>query len=255
MKQLAVQFRDVHFRYVGGTEPLLLDVNFYVEEGRYVGIIGGNGSGKTTLLRLLLGLLRPDKGEIRLFNQPIREFREWDSVGYVSQHVFRQDRVFPATVLEIVESGHLESDTTTLCQFGMKDCAPAIAALRVASVEHLAKRRIGDLSGGERQRVFIARALVSRPKLLILDEPTANVDLESQEKFYALLKALNHEFGMTIILVSHDLDRVFEETGEVFLLEHGVMKERHRETERPVAEAAPSTATSFHSSRFHTSSF
>jgi zinc transport system ATP-binding protein len=233
-------------------------VNFTVEEGSYVGIIGENGSGKTTVLNLLLDLLHPDAGEIRLFNEPIGAFREWESIGYVPQYVFRRDRVFPATVEEIVESGHSKGDPTTLCQFGMGDCAPVEAALRVAGVEHLAKRRIGDLSGGERQRVFIARALVSRPRLLILDEPTASVDAESQDKFYALLRGLNREFQMTIILISHDLDKVFEETGCVFLLENGSMREKKREREKvapPTSTQSASSPGGFHAGHFHADNF
>ncbi len=254
MDSPAVQFRNVSFHYPGSADPLLREVSFFVEEGAYVGIIGENGSGKTTLLNLLLGILHPDTGEIRLFNEPMGSFKEWDSIGYVPQYVFRRDRVFPATVREIVESGHTPGDTTTLCQFGMGDCEPAEAALRVASVEHLAKRRIGDLSGGERQRVFIARALVSRPRLLILDEPTASVDAESQEKFYALLRALNGEFKMTIILISHDLDRVFEATGLVYLLENGCMREKKKDREK-VAPPAAKSDSSFHSGHFHTGNF
>lgn len=255
MEPSAVQFYNVDFRYPGAAEALLRGVNFFVEEGSYVGIIGENGSGKTTVLHLLLGLLRPNSGDIRLFGEPIQSFREWNSIGYVPQYVFRRDRVFPATVKEIVESGHSPDDTTTLCQFGMGECAPVEAALRVAAVEHLAKRRIGDLSGGERQRVFIARALVSRPKLLILDEPTASVDAESQEKFYALLRSLNKEFGMTIILISHDLEKVFEETGFVYLLENGMMREKKRERKPEAPPVSMSSSDGFHASHCHSGNF
>lgn len=225
MDQPAVQFSEVRFGYGGSSEPVFRELSFSIEEGGYAGIVGGNGSGKTTALRLLLGLLRPSEGDIRLFGTPIGEFSAWESVGYVPQYVFQREREFPATVREIVESGHAPGTESISCRFGMGHCHSVDEALRVAEIEHLADRLIGELSGGERQRVFIARALVSNPRLLVLDEPTANIDVVSQEKFFAFLAALNRS-GMTIVLVSHDLDTVFDQTKTVFSLENGSFRRR-----------------------------
>lgn len=220
MSSPAIRFSGVRFGYEGSSGPLFSDLSFSIEDGEYVGIVGGNGAGKTTALRLLLGLIRPSEGDISLFGVPIRDFSDWASIGYVPQYVFQREREFPATVREIVESGHMAKKGASLCQFGVEHCQPVDEALRIAEIGHLAHRRIGELSGGERQRVFIARALVSRPRLLVLDEPTANVDAASQEKFFAFLSSLNRS-GMTIVLVSHDIDTVFQEAGSVFSLEKG----------------------------------
>lgn len=219
----AIQFSGIRFGYKESPEPLFRDLSFSVEDGEYVGIVGGNGAGKTTAMRLLLGLLHPSAGEIRLFGIPIEEFSDWTSVGYVPQYVFQRERAFPATAREIVESGHIGKPGSSLCQLGVEHCEPVDEALRIAEISHLASRRIGELSGGERQRVFIARALVSRPRLLVLDEPTANVDAAAQEKFFSFLSSLNRS-GMTIVFVSHDIDAVVREARVVLMLDQGTFQ-------------------------------
>lgn len=185
--------------------PILENVGLEISSGDYLGIIGPNGSGKTTFLKLLLGLLPLQKGSVEIFGEPIATFHNWKKIGYVPQTVFQNDASFPATVEEIVESGyHLQE--SPFIHFGIKNCRPLAEVVETAGIGHLMKRRIGELSGGERQRVFIARALISEPTLLILDEPTAGIDLTGEKAFYALLKTLNQKHGITIILVSHDLE-------------------------------------------------
>lgn len=249
MSAPAVQFKGVKYAYEGA-EPVFCDLSFSIDEGGYAGIVGGNGAGKTTALRLLLGLLRPDSGEISLFGTPIGDFENWQSIGYVPQYVFQRDRQFPATVREVVESGHLKEGGLTLCQFGMENCEPVAEALRMAEIGHLENRLVGELSGGERQRVFIARALVSRPKLLVLDEPTASVDEASQKKFFSFLSSLN-ESGMTIVLVSHDLDTVFREVKTVFVFEEGMLRwktvRRNGGAHHPTSSAVSQDVHAFHS--------
>lgn len=203
---------DIAFRY--GEDTVLEDVSFVIPRGDYVGILGANGSGKTTLIKLIVGLLEPSSGTVRLLGEDPRVFRGWDQVGYVPQHVFKGDQNFPATVAEVVGSGlgnderHLSSDERKAC---------ILQAMDAARVSYVSDRLIGELSGGERQRVFIARALATRPRLLILDEPTTGIDQASEREFYALLKRLNDE-GMTIVLISHDLDAVTREVKQVLCL-------------------------------------
>lgn len=210
-----ISCEHVSFRY--DRESVLEDVSFVVRAGEYVGIVGPNGSGKTTLLRIILGLIDPTEGEVRIFGKPIREFREWNAIGYVPQNVFRGDVAFPATVAEVVESGHLGAKQGALCQFGTGRCEAVDRALERSGISDLKKKRIGELSGGQRQRVFIARALVSDPKLLVLDEPTTGIDAASEEQFYDFLAELNRS-GLTILLVSHDLEAIGREVGTVLCL-------------------------------------
>ncbi len=217
--KLIVECDHVFFRYPSAPLTALEDITFQVRGGEYTGLIGGNGSGKTTLLRVLLGLLTPDQGEVRLFETPLREFRDWHKVGYVPQNVFREEEVFPATVREVVGSGAkvFSSPFGFWMKRGMEQRS-LDEALALAEISHLSERKIGELSGGERQRVFIARALLTRPELLILDEPLTGVDSPTQEKFYELLKRLDEEQGIAIILVSHDLESITQEVENLLCL-------------------------------------
>ena len=200
---------NVSFSYNG--HLVLEDISFVIEPGDYVGIVGGNGSGKTTLLRIILGLLQPSHGGVKLFGENIRGFLQWEALGYVPQHVARHETSFPATVREVVESG--------VFRLASRERHGAVVhALEAAEMSHLAGRLLGELSGGERQRAFIARALAANPKLLILDEPTTGVDAASQEHFYAFLGRLNRDLGMTVVLVSHDLEVVAHEVKTVLCL-------------------------------------
>lgn len=213
MKNKCVEFSGVSFSYPHN--QVLENISFFVEEGDYVGLVGGNGSGKTTMLRIMLGLLHQDKGEVKMFGQDIVSFDAWHLIGYVPQHVSRGESLLSATVREVLESGLLSKHVKW---FGLGDHATEKMirwAMEIAEIQHLEQRLIGELSGGERQLVFIARALVSRPKLLVLDEPTTGVDAQSRDRFYHFLKMLNQEHAMTIILVSHDLEVVSREVKTV----------------------------------------
>jgi zinc transport system ATP-binding protein len=191
-----VQLENVSFGY--GRVPVLENVSLSIQERGLVCFVGPNGGGKTTLLKLILGLLKPESGLVRLFGCPPAESRH--RVGYVPQHA-RYDPLFPATVEEIVQMGCLGKPTESLRSKG----AHQIAHETLAEVElaDLAHRPFSDLSGGQRQRVLIARALASQPDLLVLDEPTSNVDQRAENRLYETLTHLNAR--MTILLVSHDL--------------------------------------------------
>jgi zinc transport system ATP-binding protein len=220
MTHSLIQVDSLSFSYQ--SELVIDGVSFEVAQGDYIGLVGPNGSGKSTLVKLILGLLPAQKGEVTLFGVPQADFRDWGKIGYVPQYVFRNDRNFPATVREVVESGHM-GRAPLWCQFGIGKCHSLEEPLALTGTTHLLDRRIGELSGGERQRVFIARALVSKPELLILDEPTTGVDQAAQTDFYALLKRLNEEHGLTILLISHDLEVVAHETKTALCLNRSLV--------------------------------
>ncbi len=186
-----IEINDCDFSFE--KETVLKDVNLMIPHGDFVAIIGPNGGGKTTLLKLILGLLTPTRGNILVDGMPPQKASR--SIGYVPQNV-NMNRSFPVTALDVVLMGMINN-------IAKADRSQAIAALDRMEMGEYADRKIGTLSGGQRQRVFIARALVSGPKLLLLDEPTASIDAKGQADFYRLLKELNNE--ITILLVSHDL--------------------------------------------------
>ena len=192
-----VEINNVAFAYNGDT--VLRDVSFDIRNGDFIAMIGPNGGGKTTLLKLILGLLKPDRGAIRVMGQSARKASP--SIGYVPQDV-NINRRFPITAMDVVLMGKLDPGK----RWARKTASnrqEALAALDRLDMASYADKRIGELSGGQRQRVFIARALVTQPKLLLLDEPTASIDTRGQAEFYTLLKELNSE--ITILVVSHDL--------------------------------------------------
>jgi zinc transport system ATP-binding protein len=178
------------------------DINLVINELDFIGLIGPNGGGKTTLIKVLLGLIKPQSGEITIFDRPVNEGRKY--IGYVPQ-LLEFDREFPIRVEEVVRMGRL-GKRRLLQPYNAKDREIVTRSLAQVGLLELRSRPIGQLSGGERQRVYLARALASEPQILLLDEPTANVDTRVQNSIYELLKQLN-EF-MTIILVSHDLSAI-----------------------------------------------
>src|SRR3989441_5754778 len=175
-----VDLEQVSFAY--GGERVLDEVSLRVGRGDFLGIIGPNGSGKTTLLRVLLGLLRPASGRIKLFGIDVRLFREWARIGYVPQKATAFDARFPASVLEVVISGR--SGVAGIAhRFGGRDRAAAEEALEAGGMLNFPARPLGRPSAGQHQRVFIARALASHPEMLLLDEPTGGGDVDGPEQF------------------------------------------------------------------------
>lgn len=214
LNKSVVNFDHVYFSY--GDVPVLTDVTFDVAAGDFVGIIGPNGGGKTTLLKLLMGFLTPDSGSIRLFGKGPEETR--DRVGYVPQNL-RYDREFPISVTEVVLSGLL-SHLPWYGRFSGKDKVAAMEALDKVGMLPFKDRHIGALSGGQMQRVLIARALVSQPQLLLLDEPTANVDPQAQTDILAILKALSGD--VTILMVTHDLRESINVVERIIIVQNAV---------------------------------
>jgi zinc transport system ATP-binding protein len=180
-------------------EIVLEDVSLHVVSGDFVGIIGPNGGGKTTLIRVILGILRPGKGSVRVFGRPVTEVRA--TVGYVPQ-ILEFDHAFPIRAIDVVRMGRL-GRRGLRSSYNRSDNEVVERVMKQTGVTDQANRLFGELSGGERQRVLIARALAVEPRLLLLDEPTANVDPSLQEGIYDLLAELNK--SMTILMVTHDL--------------------------------------------------
>ena len=192
-----IKARNLWAGYDG--EAVLENVNLDVYERDFVGLIGPNGGGKTTLLLVLLGLLPPMRGEVRILGRSVRAAR--GAIGYVPQ-IAHFDRDFPISVWDVARMGRI-GRRGLLRRYTPEDDDIVRQALQRVEMMELSDRPIGELSGGQRQRVYIARALVMQPKILLLDEPTASVDPEVRSNVYELLRVLNEE--ITILLVTHDL--------------------------------------------------
>ncbi len=195
-----IELRGVSFAYEG--VPVLEDVNLSIRSRELICVVGPNGGGKTTLLKLILGLLRPDRGEVRLFGGPPRRGRL--RVGYMPQYG-RYDPQFPVTVTDVVLLGRLGRGGLAgrFAFYRAADRKAARDALALLGMDAAARRPFAALSAGQRQRVLIARALCCQPDLLLLDEPTANVDTVIEARLFEILRELNRR--MTIVVVTHDL--------------------------------------------------
>ncbi len=200
MSSPIIELKNVRFSY--GGEPVLDHINLTVDAGDYIGVIGPNGGGKTTLIRLVLGLLTPQKGSVRLWGNDISTFTDWVKIGFVPQRTGQNDFRLPITVEEVVG-------------FGSMHASDVRSALEHVGIAELATHRLSELSGGQQQKTFIAKALAAGPELLILDEPTVGVDVKAQDDFYQLVARLNKEDGLTIIMVSHDIDVVVNEVSKL----------------------------------------
>lgn len=206
-----IQVQNLSFSY-GGT-PVLSNVNVDVFAGDFVGMIGPNGGGKTTLLKLLLGFLKPRQGIISILGQSPKHAA--GHIGYVPQRL-PFDRQFPISVIEVVLTGRL-SRLPWYGLYSSRDRQAAHEALERVNLGSFAKAPFGTLSGGQAQRALIARAIVSEPQLLFLDEPTSSVDTKSQADIYNILQSLRHE--MTILMVTHDLTAVMEQVSKVLCVQ------------------------------------
>jgi zinc transport system ATP-binding protein len=197
MTEIIIDVSGVWFSFNG--QPVLQDVDLKIERGDFLVVIGPNGGGKTTLLKLMLGLLEPSRGAVRVFGRP--PLKAAHRIGYVPQNV-HINKTFPVSVMDVVLMGRLRTGKGW-SGHSRQDRLAAQAVLGQLGVGALHDRRIGDLSGGQLQRVFIARALVSKPEVLFLDEAMASIDAQSRSDFYEVLSELNRT--VTIVAVSHDM--------------------------------------------------
>jgi zinc transport system ATP-binding protein len=213
-----IELNHIYYRY--DRENVLEDVSLKIEKGAFLGIVGPNGSGKSTLLKLILGLIKPQKGTIKLFGEEIKHFKDQQKIGFVSQKANSFNSGFPATVYEVVASG-LTKKLGLFRFFKKQDEEKIVKVIKSVGMEQYMNRNIGELSGGQQQRIFIARALVSEPELLILDEPTVGVDAENVQSFYEMLAGLN-QTGITLLLVTHDIGAISDKVTNVACLNKGL---------------------------------
>jgi zinc transport system ATP-binding protein len=206
--QIPIRFDETWFSY--NSVPVVRDINFSITPGEFAAILGPNGSGKTTLMKLALGLLKPTSGQVLLFGEPAEIFTDWHKVGYVPQRTQSTESRFPASVREIVNFGSY-SGFSPLSIFKRDKSNRVDEAMDMAGIGQLASRRVSDLSVGQQQRMLIARSLVRKPELLVMDEPVAGVDAAGEEQFHTMVRRLNRDLGITIVMVSHDIGAVMRE--------------------------------------------
>ena len=195
-KEVIVGIRNLSFSY--NTTPVLQDVDLDIYQGDSICMVGPNGGGKSTLIKLILGLLTPSKGTVTLFDTSPSQSRL--RVGYVPQHV-QFDPLFPISVIDVVKMGRIGRSSSLY--YSRNDVSAAMDCLGIMNIKHLAGKPFATLSGGERQRVLIARALATEGDLLILDEPTANIDNRTEDHLFELLEELTTSH--TILVVTHDI--------------------------------------------------
>lgn len=201
---------------------ILKNITFHINEGDFVGIVGPNGAGKSTLIKILLKEIEGYKGKIKINGK----------IGYVPQkETFEKD--FPINAIEIVMMG-LYNETNKFKKYNLNQKKYAESLLEKLEIKNIKKRQVGKLSGGEYQRLMLARALASKPNILILDEPEAGVDKDGQNLYYKILKELNLNQNITVILVSHDLSMIFKETNKVMCLNQTL--HCHKETKQMTTE-------------------
>ncbi|EHJ01547.1 Phosphonate-transporting ATPase [Clostridium sp. DL-VIII] len=200
-----ITIKNLSFSYIKGTD-LLKDINLNIPKGVYLSILGENGSCKSTLIKLILGLLKPDSGSITL---------DTNKISYVSQRLDNFNAEFPITVKEVL-SCHAKT-------IGIRNLTYVYDALNKVNMSEFSKNLIGNLSGGQQQRIFIARALIGDPDLIILDEPSTGVDEKSQKEIYPLLQNLNKDFNKTIISVEHNTKVALKYSTHILRIEDGIL--------------------------------
>ncbi len=207
-KSLSFSYRDVN---------VLSNISFDVYEGDFVAVIGENGAGKSTLMKLLLGSLEPSSGEVKIYDKNPTKVKKIPNLSYVAQEGLNKLHNFPANAEEVVLTG-LYSHCHRFLPHNRKDKEKVKEALQRSDVKELSKRLISEMSGGQRQRVLLAKALISEPQLLFLDEPTTGIDDKQVHSFYELIYRLNQEENLTIFMITHDVERICGFAKRILLL-------------------------------------
>ena len=230
LTQEAISIQNLWAGYNG--DSVLENINLSVKELDFIGLIGPNGGGKSTLLKVLLGLLPISRGDVKILGRSIKQGRRY--IGYVPQSV-EFDRNFPISVWDVVKMGRL-GKRRLFQPYNENDIQIVTQALRNVDLLHLRDRDLGQLSGGQRQRVYIARALATEPKILLLDEPTASVDPQMRSNIYELLQELNQ--SMTILMISHDMGAISSYVKTIGCLNRQLFYHNDKELKREMLEAA-----------------
>ena len=218
MEQEILKIENLEFEYPDTS--VLRDVSFTLHKGDFLGIIGANGAGKSTLIKIILKLLPYSKGKITLFGEDLSRFKDNHKIGYVSQKANSFNSDFPATVKEVVMA-NLYSKKGLFSRYNKADIEKLHSVLDKVGMAGYENKLIGKLSGGQQQRIFIARALISDPELLLMDEPTVGVDAKSVKQIMDIISALNKQ-GMTIIMTNHDTPELVRVSSKLLIFcEHG----------------------------------
>jgi iron complex transport system ATP-binding protein len=223
---LAYSIQEIRFRYrrTDGPGWVLNGITFSIMAGEIFGVIGPNGAGKTSLLKVLAGLVQPQEGTVELFGKNLTNLPQAEVARHVAVVPQESQPVFPFTVAEMVLMGRFPHHEIGLWGFGWEtrqDWALARQAMEEADVAYLADRLISEISGGEQQRVLIARALAQQPRVLLLDEPMVFLDLNHQVEICRLIRRLNNDRSLTVVLVSHDLNLASQYCDRLMLLNEG----------------------------------
>jgi zinc transport system ATP-binding protein len=222
MKESIIEVKDVSFGYEG--RGVLDNASVSIYRGDFMAIIGPNGSGKSTLMKVCTGLIKPRQGNVSLFGTEIGRFKAWEKIGYVPQKATSFNQDFPATVEEVVKS-NLYSRIGLMGRVRKQHMQKVHEALDMVGMLGYKDRLVGRLSGGQQQRVFIAKALVSDPEILFMDEPTTGIDANSEKDFYDLMSDLNKEKNITIVMVTHDIGAVNKNVNRIVCLTRGHVHE------------------------------
>ena len=215
MKNKVLEVKDLSFSYPD--KSILHRLSFDVDAGDFMCIVGTNGTGKSTLLKLRLNQLSPLEGEIKLLGTNSEKYKDFASIAYVSQKATNINRDFPATVEEVVSLGLYSKKG--LCKRNTKEDKKLIdSALERVGMLDYKHRQIGYLSGGQQQRVFIAKALISDPRIIFLDEPTTGIDIRAVDSICCLLGDLNKNSGITIVMVTHDISSIIYHSNKILVL-------------------------------------
>lgn len=215
-----IKIKDLCFSY--GKTEVLKNLNLIINQGDFLGIIGSNGSGKSTLIKLLVSELKNFTGSIEIFGEDILAFKDWSKIGYVAQIDRGKTIAFPISVRELITL-NLYSDFNIFNHPRKKHTQIVNDIVRILNIENLIDKNFNDLSGGQKQKVMIAKALVHNPSLLIFDEPTVGVDEKSKREFFDMLEHINQFHGITIIMVTHEMDLADEYfTRKVVLKDKGI---------------------------------
>ncbi len=210
--------QNITFNY--GSNTILNNVNLQVHKGDFLGLVGSNGSGKSTFLKICLGLIKPQFGNIKLFGTDIDKFKNWKDIGYIPQKATAFNQSFPATVEEIISANLCHKlGFGSIIKKENKDKIDEV--LDIVGMKEYKKRLIGRLSGGQQQRIFIAKSLVSQPKIIFMDEPTVGIDKKSEAGFYDLMEYLNKSKKITLVMITHDFGAILNRVNRVMNVAEG----------------------------------